>query len=287
VGAIVILGGAPLSGPPTAAAQAPAKRIISLVPSVTEMLFAVGAGSQVVAVSSYDNFPPEVAKLPRVGALLDPDVERILSLKPDLVITYASQSDLETQLARAGIRVFSDRFGGVAVILQTIRDVGRVTGHAAQGDSYARDIQARLDEIRKRVQGRPRPRAMLVFGRAPGTLQQLYAAGGRGFLHDVLDVAGGQNVFADMARESVQPSHEMLLTRAPEVVLELRASRMLPGDDGEDPIKAWSLLPSIPAVKSRRVLALQGDYLLAPGPRVALAAEAIARALHPAAFGAR
>lgn len=251
------------------------------------MLFAVGAGPQVVGVSSYDNFPPEVAKLPRVGALLDPDVERILSLKPDLVITYASQTDLETQLARAGIRVFSDRFGGVPVILQTIRDVGRATGHAQQADSHARDIEARLGEIRTRVHGRPRPRTMLVFGREPATLQQLYAAGGRGFLHDALDIAGGQNVFADMARESVQPSHEMLITRAPEVVLELHASRMLQVDDNGDPLMAWSLLPSIPAVKSRRVLALKGDYLLAPGPRVALAAEAIARALHPSAFRAR
>ena len=81
-------------------------RIISLVPAVSEMLFAVGAGPQVVAVSSFDDYPPEVLKLPRVGALLDPDLERILSLRPDLVIVYESQVDLRRQLGRASIPMF-------------------------------------------------------------------------------------------------------------------------------------------------------------------------------------
>jgi iron complex transport system substrate-binding protein len=125
---------------------------------------------------------------------------------------------------------------------------------------------------------------LLVFGREPRSLQQLYAVGGRGFLQDALDIAGGQNVFGDVERESVQPSHETLIARAPEVVIELRASRMLGGSDNEDPQKAWSILPSIPAVRNRRVLVLKGDYLLAPGPRIALAVDAIAHALHPDAY---
>jgi ABC-type Fe3+-hydroxamate transport system substrate-binding protein len=81
----------------------PPQRIVSLVPSVTETLFAIGAGPQVVGVSSYDREPPEVSKLPRVGALIDPNVERILSLRPDLVVVYASQADLREQMRRAGI----------------------------------------------------------------------------------------------------------------------------------------------------------------------------------------
>ena len=118
----------------SSSAQTPAKRIVSLIPALTEMLFAVGAGAQIVGVSSYDDFPPEAKALPRVGALLDPDVERILSLRPDLVITYGSQVDLEKQLGRAGIRTFSHRNGGIAATLQTLRDIGRVSGHAAEGE---------------------------------------------------------------------------------------------------------------------------------------------------------
>lgn len=265
-------------------AQAPAKRVVSLIPALTEMLFAVGAGSQVASVGSYDNFPPETKALPRVGALLDPDVERIISLRPDLVITYGSQVDLEKQLSRAGIRIFSYRNGGIANILQTMRDMGRVTGHAAEGDRQARNIEGRLNAIRDRVKGLRRPKTLLVFDRQPRTLQQMYVTGGRGFLNELLDIAGGDNVFADDRRESVQPSHEILLVRAPEVVVELRATGLLAAIGEKEEKAAWLALPSIPAVRSGRIHMLNGDYLVVPGPRIAAAAEALARALHPDAF---
>ena len=257
---------------------------MSLNPALTEMLFAVGAGSQVVGVSSYDDFPPEAKALPRVGALLDPDVERILSLRPDLVITYGSQVDLEKQIGRAGIPIFSHRNGGVAHILQTLRDISRVTGHSAEGERQAKAIEGRLNAIRARVKGRPRPRTLLVFDRQPGTLQQMYVAGGKGFLNDILDIAGGVNVFADIERESVQPSHEILLVRAPQVIVELRATDLFASADEKKEKAAWSTLPSIPAVRNGRIHLLNGDYLVVPGPRIAAAAEALARALHPEAF---
>ena len=257
---------------------------MSLVPALTEILFAVGAGSQVAGVSTYDDFPPEAKAVPRVGALLDPDVERILSLRPDLVITYGSQAGLEAQLAGAGIRIFSYRHGGIASILRTLREIARVTGHAAEGDRQAREIEGRLDAIRARVKGQPRPRTLLVFGRQPGTLQQMYVAGGTGFLNELLDVAGGDNVFADLRRESVQPSHEILLVRAPGVIVELRATGPFAAADQKEEKAAWSTLPSIPAVRNGRIHMLNGDYLVVPGPRIAAAAETIARALHPDAF---
>jgi iron complex transport system substrate-binding protein len=262
----------------------PAKRVVSLIPALTEMLFAVGAGSQVVGVSSYDDFPEAAKALPRVGALLDPDVERILSLRPDLVITYGSQIDLEKQLGRAGIRIFSHRNGGIAKILQTLRDIGRVTGHAAEGDRRAQEIEGRLNAIRARVKGRQRPRTLLVFERQPGTLQQIYVTGGQGFLDEMLDIAGGVNVFADVRRESVQPSHETLLVRAPEVIVELRATGLFAAADEKEEKAAWSTLPSIPAVRNGRIHVLNGDYLVVPGPRIAAAAETLAGALHPDAF---
>ena len=257
---------------------------MSLNPAVTEMLFAVGAGSQVVGVSSFDDFPPEAKALPRVGALLDPDVERILSLRPDLVVTYVTQTDLEKQLGRAGIRVFSSRHGGIATMLQTLRDIGRATGHQTEGDRRARDIEARLDSIRAKVKGLSRPRTLLVFDRQPRTLQQMYVTGGQGLLNELLEIAGGANVFSDVRGESIQPSHEVLLVRAPEVIVELRATGLFAAGEEREEKAAWSTLPSIPAVRNGRIHMLNGDYLVVPGPRIAAAAETIARALHPEAF---
>jgi len=248
------------------------------------MLYAVGAGPQVVAVSSYDEFPPEVKKLPRVGALLDPDVERILSLRPDLVLTYGSQTTLEAQLERAGIKVFSYRHAGIAGILQGLRDLGAATGHGAEGDRKAREVQAQLDAIRTRLRSFPRPRTVLVFGRQPQSLQQMYVSGGAGFLHELLEIAGSTNVFGDVPRESVQPSQETVLTRAPDVILEVRANSPLTPAQMALELRAWAPLASIPAVRNGRIYFLAGDYLLAPGPRVAMAAEAFARVLHAEAF---
>ena len=264
--------------------RAPVTRIISLVPALTEMLFTIGAGPQVIGVSSYEDFPPDVEALPRVGALLDPDVERILALRPDLVLTYGSQSGLEVQLARAGVRTFIYRHSGVAGILQTLRDLGVATGHAAEGDRKAREIQAQLDAVRASVRAYPRPRTLLVFGRQPQSLQQMYVSGGAGFLHDILQIAGGSNVFADVRRESVQPSHETLLARAPEAIVEVRATAMLAAGDLPRERSVWAALTSIPAIRTGRIHFLNGAYLVIPGPRIGLVAEAFARALHPEAF---
>lgn len=259
---------------------APPRRIVSLVPALTEVLFAIGAGPQVAAVSSYDEFPPEVKKLPRVGALLDPDTERILSLRPDLVVLYGSQTELEAQFARVRIRTYSYRHGGVATVLETIQELGAVTGRRSEADRVVRDIRARLDNVRASVQGRPRPRVLLVFERQPRTLRELYVSGGRGFLHDMLEVAGGQNVFDDVDRESVQPSTETLLARAPEVILEVRASGLLEAREVANEQSVWATLRSIPAVRDRRIHFLTGDYLVVPGPRLAQATEAFAQAIH-------
>ena len=264
-------------------AQRP-KRIISLVPALTEMLFAMGAGPQVIAVSSYDDFPSETKSLPRVGALLDPDVERILALRPDLVLTYGSQGALEAQLSGARIRTFGYRHGGIQALLQTMRALGVAAGRAAEAERAAAGIEAHLEAIRARVRGRARPRVLLVFGREPRSLQQIYISGGVGFLHDMLQIAGGTNVFADVPRESVQPSHETLLTRAPDVILELRATHPIAAADVARERQVWSTLPSVPAVRTGRIHFLNGGYLVVPGPRVALATEALARALHPEAF---
>ena len=260
------------------------RRIVSLVPNVTEMLFAIGAGTQVVGVSSYDSFPPEVQKLPRVGALLDPDTERILALRPDLAILYGSQTDLQAQLSRAGIPTYMYRHGGVDTIFQTMRALGGVTGHQDGADRIARDLRMKIGAVRAAVKGRPHPRVLLVIERQPKTLREIYASGGRGFLHEMLEIAGGQNVFADVARESVQPSVETVITRAPDVILEVRGDGVLADADVPGETRLWSALSSLPAVRNSRVYILRGQYLVVPGPRFVQALQTIARTLHPEAF---
>ena len=259
------------------------KRIVSLVPALTEMLFAIGSGPQVVGVSSFDDFPPDVKSLPRVGALVDPDMERILSLRPDLVIVYGSQTDVETQLTRAGIRAYRYRHAGLAGVFSTIRDLGRTVGRTRESDQLVRQIQQRLDSIKTRVAKLPPVRTLLVFERDLGSLRGLYASGGVGFMHDILGIVGGVNVFADVSRESVQPSIETILARAPDLILEVRPTG-LPRQRIPAERRVWESVSSIPAVRKGRIYIVTDDFLVTPGPRVAQAAEAIARIIHPEVF---
>ena len=259
-------------------------RIISLIPATTEMLFAMGAGDRIVGVSNYDRFPPEAARLTKVGGLLDPDVERILSLKPDLVVVYGTQSDVKRQLERAHVPIYDYVHSGLADITQTLRALGARIGMKAAADAAATRIEQRLAEVGRRVAGRPKPTTLLVFGREPGTLRRIHASAGYGFLHDVLELAGGADVLNDMRKQSVEMSTEMILTRKPEVVLELHYGNSLKPDAMEAERLVWNALPSLPAVRNRRVYLLAGDEFVVPGPRIVVAAERFAGTLHPEAF---
>ena len=261
-------------------AQAP-RRIVSLVPAITEILFAIGAGPQVVAVSNYDVEPPEVRSLPTVGALIDPDTERIIALRPDLVITYGSQADLKAQLTAVSIPFFDYRHGGLDHIMVTMRELGARTGHVEQAEARARALQAAIDAIKARVAGKPRPRTLLVFGREPGSLRNIYASAGRGFLHDMLVAAGGDDVLTDIDKESAQVGTEMILARRPDVIIELNAANRLNEADLKAVLDPWSALSSVPAVRNKRVIILLGSGLTVPGPRVIEGIEKMAKALHP------
>ena len=261
----------------------PPQRIISFIPALTEMLFAIGAGPRVVAVGSFDEYPPEVKKLERVGALLDPDLERILALKPDLVTVYGSQADLQRQLERAGIPIFQYRHAGLPDVSTTILELGTRVGQPNEAAALTKSIQQHLDRIRQSVSGRPRPRTMIVFGREALALRGIYASGGYGFLNDMLSAAGGDNVFADVQRESVQATSELILARRPDVIIELRVGDM-PLDQQKKEIEVWNRLSSVPAVQAKRVFFLTDARTVVPGPRVAEGTELLARALHPDVF---
>ena len=280
--AFVVLTVAALRVVPRAADEP--QRIISLVPSTTEMLFVMGAGRRVAGVSNYDHFPPDVERLPKVGGLLDPNVERLLSLKPDLVIVYDTQADLKRQLERARIPMFGYVHRGLPDITQTMRTLGERIGMKAAADAAASRIEQQLAATRARVAGRPRPKTLLIFGREAGTLRHIDASGGYGFLHDILELAGGADVLGDLNKQVVDMSTEMILSRAPEVILELHYGESLKPDRFDAERRVWNGLPSVPAVKNNRVFLLAGDEFVVPGPRIVVAADRFARTLHPEAF---
>lgn len=265
----------------TAAARPDApRRVISLVPAVTEMLFAIGAGDQVVGVSSFDHYPPAVETREKVGALIDPDFERILALKPDLVIVYGSQKDLMTRLDGVHIPMFTYIHAGLAEISPTMRELGERLGHPDEAARAAAALDRDLASIRAEYAKGPHPKTALIMGRETGALRGIFASGGFGFLHDMLDIAGATDVFADIKREGVQVSIEMLLTRAPDVILEVHPTESWTPAKLAAERAPWRALASLPAVRNNRIVELADDVMLVPGPRVAVGIRMIAKAIH-------
>ena len=265
-------------------AQAPAarpSRIVSLIPATTEMLFAMGAGDRLVGVGTYDRFPAEVARLPRVGGLIDPDTERILALRPDLVIVYNTQVELKQRLDRARLPYFSYEHRALPDIMTTVRVLGERVGARERAHAVADGMDHALAAVSATVAGQTRPRALLVFGRQPGTLRSVNASGGYGFLADLLNIAGAENVFNDIKQQSVQASTEMILARRPDVIVELKYGAAAPGLDVARELEPWTALASVPAVRNKRLYLLTGDEFVVPGPRIVLAAQRLAQALHP------
>jgi iron complex transport system substrate-binding protein len=268
----------------TVIAQTPPQRIISLIPSTTEMLFAIGAGPRVIGVGNFDRYPPEAMSRTKVGGLIDPDVERIISLKPDLVVVYGTQNDLRTQLERAQIPMFLYQHAGLPDITTTIRELGARVGSVKDSNALADRIEAEIADIIKRVAGRPRPRTLLVFGRDAETLRGIYASGAVGFLHDMVEAAGGTNVFSDVQRQSIQTTSELAVARAPDVIVEVGIDTA--SASGRN-LRAWDSLASIPAVRNKRIYQLRGDGMMNPGPRISASVRRVAEVLHPEAFAGK
>ena len=267
------------AAPPDPISQnAAPKRVVSLVPTVTETLFALGAGDRIVGVSDFDNFPPEAMERPRVGALINPNVEIIFQLQPDLVITYGTQALLQERLAAAGIRQYPFVTGSIQHVLESIRALGSEMGLPEEGISLASEIAAALEDIRAES-GENRPRVLLAHSREVGTMGSFYTGGALSYFDELIEIAGGQNIFGDVDENTFQPTLEEVLKRAPEVIVEL-----LPSDsDGrariDQRLADWQTLAAVPAVRDSRVYVLAGAHLLLVGPRLHLAAAEIAEAI--------
>lgn len=256
------------------------QRIVSLVPAVTEMLFELGAGDRVVGVTDFDAHPVEALEIPRVGALLDPNIERIFELSPDLVVTYGSQAMLESRLESAGIQTLPFVTRSVGDMLNFLEILGERIGEPDAGQRLAGDIRTSLEEIRSEAP-RERPKVLLAHSRDSGTITGFYTEGGPSYLNELVEIAGGVNLFADVGITSFQPSLEEVLERRPEVIIEL-----LPSDAG-NPEKLrsraadWNALASVPAVREGRVYVFADDSLLLIGPRLPSVARRLAEAIHP------
>ncbi len=259
------------------------QRIICATPSITEMVFSLGKGSQVVGVSDFSFYPPEAAEVAHIGGLINPNRERILSLQPDLII-FQGQHQLLSQFSREqGIRSLSLVIDRVSDITVSIKKLGAELGASSEAARLAESIQGQLDELAKQTQSRVPRTVFLGLGHTPGDLTGLMTTGPDTFLHELIEIAGGINIFSDTRGAYPRISKEALVRRHPEVIIEVLAEGISP--DNRKLLRAdWERMASLPAVKAGHIYFLDEDYLLIPGVRVAQTALRLAQAIHPELF---
>ena len=254
----------------------PARRVVSLATSTTEILFAIGAGATVVGADVYANWPAAVMTVPRVGTQQEPSVEAIVGLRPDVVVSATSanrQSTVEA-LERLGLPVFVTSTEDLAGLGRTIVDLGILVGQRAAAEAVVRNIQAGLAEVQAQAQQHPRVRTLVVVWNDP-----LWVVGPGTYPADLLALAGGDNIATDAGQGYPRYSLERVLRHAPEVVLVGTHT----DEHAGDPWRNWRRFSTLPAVRDGRLVTVDGDLVFRPGPRAVEAAQTLAHALHPPA----
>lgn len=261
-------------------------RIVSTAPSTTEMLFALGLGDRVVAVSSFCRYPPQVRSLPKIGNVLHPDFERIVALRPDLVIVNDKLPDLAGRLATASVPFVSVGTTTLADVSTAMLRIGEAAGIGGHARDVVGAIDDRLERVRRRAPAAPRPKVLLIVGRQAGALRGMIAAGAGSYLSDLIDIAGGVNAVAGAsALPYPQVSLESVLSLNPDVIVDTVDMGEADVDRVRRHAESWALWKrheTIAAVRSRRVRVAETDALFVPGPRVVDAAEWLADVIHGA-----
>lgn len=245
-------------------------RLVSLSPATTELLFALGAGGALVGRTTWDLFPAEARAVPDLGNGLRPNVEAVIGARPDLVVLYAAgdNRDAARALRAAGISVLSLRIDRIEDFMRATRLLGDVIGAPDRAAAVADSVTATLGRVRAATSGRRRPTVFMHAWESP-----LLTIGGGSYLSQLVEIAGGHNVFADLPAPSPQVSFEEVLRRNPDAVLG--------GPGATSTMRRTPRWQSLPAVRDGRMLVTDTALLGRPGVRLGEAAVSLARLFHP------
>jgi iron complex transport system substrate-binding protein len=248
----------------------PARRIVSLIPATTEILFAIGAGDRLVGRTHWDRWPDSATLVPDLGDGIRPNVEAVLAARPDLVVLYGSDDNRAAaeRLRDAGVRTLALRVDSIAEFRRVTRLLGLMVGDSARGAAVVDSVDATMERVRAATRGRPRPTVFIRSWKTP-----LLTIGGGSFMTELLDIAGARNVYGELSAPSPQVTLEDVVRRDPDLVLA--------SPEGRADILADPTWRGVRAVREGRVLAFDYELVARPSVRLGEAAVALARLLHP------
>jgi iron complex transport system substrate-binding protein len=265
-------------------AQEKPKRIVSTAPSITEALFALGLGDEVVGVSRFCNFPPSVQKLPKVGTYLAPDVEAIARLAPDLVVLQRISSELTDRLHALHINFIEVPHGTLNDVYTGIALIAKAAAVPERAGILNDRIKHGLTAIHEKAKELPSPRVLVIVNRRPGILAELTAVGPENYLQQLLEIAGGTNVLAEPGLPMYpRISLETVLRDDPDVILDLSGQQESEAERkaaSAQVLALWSQETQLTAVRKGLVIVGTSNALLVPGPRAPEAARLLFDYMH-------
>ncbi len=257
-------------------------RIVSIAPNASEIIALLGEADRLVGVCRYCDHPAELSTRVKVGGLIDPDLEAILRLEPDLVIIRGRIPEVERLCAENNIRLHRDPTESFEDIFTAIGQLGALLKREEKADALVREMRRRIAALEAAIAGRPRPRVLFTTERAADSLDRVITLGKYTFVDAVITRAGGRNIFGGLEVRYPEVSLESILLAQPEVIIEV-----IPGT-GQDAdalrekvIEQWRRVGEMPAVRNRRVFVLTDNDLIIPSPRVVDSIARVARMLHP------
>ena len=256
-------------------------RVISLSPNFTEIIYDMGAQDQLVGVTNFCKFPPEAQKKEKIGGWVNPNIEKIVSLKPDLVLAPFNFSKSFEKLEKLHLPVLVLKWATVAEVLDLYDVIGKKLGHVVAAKKAKIRLQKRLDRLKGQKINQKPLSVLFIVDHTPGTLQQLFGVGSNNFIDELIQWTGGVNIMEDSNLEYPIVSKEQMVRRDLDVILTVLPPQAKDVDEKVEQ-KVWAQMSSMKAVRAGHVYCFKGDDLMVPGPTMLHLAELLSDAFHKA-----
>ncbi|MDC0357747.1 helical backbone metal receptor [Oligoflexia bacterium] len=258
------------------------RRIISLSPSITEVLYALDLGQDLVGVTRYDRYPSDVDLKQKIGGFLDPNYEAIVALQPTVIFLLSEHIDSSKKLKKLGLNIVTLDHRNISGILDSILKVGKLCHRKSTATALKNRLQGQGQAIKRRIAGKAPVKTLVVIGggAAEGALKNVYISGQDGFYSELLTYAGGENVYKDKTISMPTVSLEGLGELDPDVIIEVVYPGVLSFNEEKRVLEGWSKLSHLDAVKNKRVYLLKDDFISIPGPRYVEALKRFVGILH-------
>lgn len=265
--------------PPT-----PPRSIVSFKPNLTEIVFALGAGDQLIGVTDWCRYPEEAKSKEKLGGLGSIDLERLAKMRPDLCLASTAMPDLCAKVERLGIRTLAVRDLEIEDIDAAIESIGKALHREEAANTLRASMKSQLASLQEKLRGKAPAKTLLVLERQPGTVLDITVVGPRNVIDSLMRLGGGENIFSDAPLPYPKANKEDILARNPEYLLDFSVHGYTEGGDDAKEREAWKALPTLRAVREGKIVIMPPGFDLSPGPRIPQIAQAFARILHPELF---